>query len=42
MVIVGGDDGLNSRGHMIAGAAAGIAEHAVMFPVDTLKTMLQV
>lgn len=27
--------------HMIAGSAAGVAEHVVMFPVDTYKTHLQ-
>lgn len=28
--------------HMIAGSAAGLTEHVFMFPVDTLKTHLQV
>jgi Pyruvate/2-oxoacid:ferredoxin oxidoreductase delta subunit len=27
--------------HMIAGSVAGIAEHTVMFPVDTVKTHVQ-
>lgn len=27
--------------HLVAGAFAGIAEHAVMFPVDSLKTRIQ-
>ncbi|PVF99893.1 putative MRS4-protein of the mitochondrial carrier family [Serendipita vermifera] len=27
--------------HMLAGALAGISEHAVMFPVDSIKTRLQ-
>lgn len=27
--------------HMAAGAAAGIAEHVAMFPVDTVKTRMQ-
>jgi hypothetical protein len=27
--------------HMIAGSIAGIAEHTVMFPVDTIKTFAQ-
>ncbi len=27
--------------HMIAGSLAGIAEHTVMFPVDTIKTFVQ-
>ena len=27
--------------HMIAGSFAGIAEHTVMFPVDTIKTFVQ-
>lgn len=26
---------------MLAGAVAGIAEHLVMFPVDTVKTRMQ-
>ena len=28
--------------HAIAGSLAGVAEHSVMFPVDTIKTMMQV
>ncbi|KAF9485535.1 mitochondrial carrier [Pholiota conissans] len=28
--------------HMLAGALAGISEHAVMFPVDSIKTRMQV
>ena len=27
--------------HLLAGAMAGVAEHAVMFPVDTIKTRMQ-
>ena len=27
--------------HMIAGSFAGVSEHALMFPVDTVKTMVQ-
>ena len=27
--------------HLLAGAVAGVAEHAVMFPVDTIKTRMQ-
>lgn len=27
--------------HMIAGSAAGIAEHVAMFPFDTIKTHIQ-
>jgi hypothetical protein len=33
---------LTPYGHMIAGAAAGVAEHCFMYPFDTLKTRLQV
>ena len=33
---------LTPYGHMIAGAAAGVAEHCCMYPFDTLKTRLQV
>ena len=47
------DDALRNRGipnhaaqafmaHALAGAAAGMAETAVMYPVDTIKTRLQV
>ncbi|KAF9054344.1 mitochondrial carrier domain-containing protein [Panaeolus papilionaceus] len=28
--------------HMLAGALAGISEHAVMFPIDSIKTRMQV
>lgn len=28
--------------HMLAGALAGISEHAIMFPVDSIKTRMQV
>ena len=28
--------------HAVAGSAAGLAEHSVMFPVDTVKTHMQV
>jgi solute carrier family 25 iron transporter 28/37 len=34
-------EGMTFRQHMIAGAAAGIMEHIVMFPVDTVKTRMQ-
>ena len=27
--------------HMIAGSFAGVAEHGIMFPIDTIKTMVQ-
>ena len=27
--------------HMIAGSFAGVSEHSLMFPVDTIKTMVQ-
>lgn len=27
--------------HMIAGSAAGLAEHVTVFPIDTLKTHIQ-
>jgi hypothetical protein len=37
-----GVDGLNHAGHLVAGAAAGAAEHVVMFPVDSVKTRMQV
>jgi hypothetical protein len=37
-----GVDGLNHAGHLVAGAAAGAAEHVFMFPVDTVKTRMQV
>ena len=30
------------RRYMIAGAFAGVAEHCVMFPMDTVKTRMQV
>ena len=33
---------LDTRRYMIAGALAGIAEHCVMFPVDTVKTRMQI
>eukprot|EP00802_Teleaulax_amphioxeia_P019911 Tamp_20164.p1 GENE.Tamp_20164~~Tamp_20164.p1 ORF type:complete len:398 (+),score=41.57 Tamp_20164:84-1196(+) len=36
------DDGLNFRGHMLAGSIAGMSEHAFMFPADTVKTRMQV
>eukprot|EP01025_Chloroclados_australasicus_P014366 TRINITY_DN16728_c0_g1_i2.p2 TRINITY_DN16728_c0_g1~~TRINITY_DN16728_c0_g1_i2.p2 ORF type:complete len:335 (+),score=33.07 TRINITY_DN16728_c0_g1_i2:194-1198(+) len=35
-------DGLTFQGHMLAGAVAGITEHAAMFPMDTIKTRMQV
>lgn len=28
--------------HMVAGATAGIVEHVAMFPLDTIKTRMQV
>lgn len=34
-------EGLGFSEHMVAGAAAGIAEHVAMFPVDTVKTRAQ-
>ncbi|KFM22815.1 putative mitochondrial carrier C8C9.12c [Auxenochlorella protothecoides] len=34
-------DGLPFYQHMMAGALAGIGEHVVMFPVDTIKTRMQ-
>lgn len=35
------DETLTARQHMLAGAAAGMTEHMVMFPVDTVKTRMQ-
>eukprot|EP00871_Galdieria_phlegrea_P002004 jgi/Galph1/2804/GphlegSOOS_G1485.1 len=35
------DDALTAVQHMTAGALAGIAEHSVMYPVDTIKTRMQ-
>lgn len=35
-------DGLEFRQFMIAGSIAGLVEHMAMFPVDTLKTRMQV
>ncbi len=37
-----GVDGLNHAGHLVAGAAAGAAEHVLMFPIDSVKTRMQV
>lgn len=34
-------DGLSFPKYMLAGAAAGIAEHVAMYPVDTVKTRMQ-
>ena len=34
-------EGLATIGHMVAGSAAGVAEHCVFFPVDTIKTRMQ-
>eukprot|EP00873_Tetraselmis_striata_P006082 jgi/Tetstr1/426346/TSEL_016658.t1 len=34
-------DGLNLASYMAAGAMAGVVEHTVMFPVDTVKTRMQ-
>ena len=41
-MIADGVDGLNHAGHMVAGAFAGAAEHVFMFPIDTVKTRMQV
>lgn len=30
------------RRYMVAGALAGVSEHCVMFPMDTVKTRMQV
>jgi hypothetical protein len=35
-------DGLPFSRCMIAGAVAGMVEHVAMFPVDTIKTRMQV
>ncbi|GJD06608.1 Mitoferrin [Galdieria sulphuraria] len=35
------DEDLTAWEHMTAGAAAGMAEHSVMYPVDTIKTRMQ-
>ncbi|KAK9833663.1 hypothetical protein WJX74_002192 [Apatococcus lobatus] len=35
------EDVLTFRGHMVAGAVAGTAEHLAMYPVDTIKTRMQ-
>lgn len=35
------DETLSAVQHMMAGAAAGMTEHMVMFPVDTVKTRMQ-
>jgi len=37
-----GEDGLNYMGHMVAGSIAGMSEHAIMYPADTIKTRMQV
>jgi solute carrier family 25 iron transporter 28/37 len=34
-------DGLSFSKFMLAGSAAGVAEHVAMFPVDTIKTRMQ-
>ncbi|CAM6089627.1 unnamed protein product [Calypogeia fissa] len=36
-----GFDGLGFRQYMLAGSVAGMVEHMAMFPVDTLKTRMQ-
>jgi solute carrier family 25 iron transporter 28/37 len=33
--------GMSTAKAMVAGAAAGVAEHLVMFPIDTIKTRMQ-
>lgn len=35
-------DGLSFKQHMLAGSVAGMVEHMAMFPVDTVKTRMQV
>lgn len=35
-------DGLPLSRYMLAGAVAGMVEHVAMFPVDTIKTRMQV
>ncbi|KAJ7541885.1 hypothetical protein O6H91_10G081000 [Diphasiastrum complanatum] len=40
-IIVVEEDGLSFRQHMLAGSIAGIIEHVAMFPVDTVKTRVQ-
>mmetsp|Transcript_38559 Transcript_38559/g.46627 ORF Transcript_38559/g.46627 Transcript_38559/m.46627 type:complete len:385 (+) Transcript_38559:121-1275(+) len=35
-------DGLTFGSHMIAGAIAGMTEHTAMYPIDTIKTRLQI
>jgi len=35
-------DGLPFSRYMMAGAVAGMVEHVAMFPVDTIKTRMQV
>lgn len=35
------DETLTVQQHMLAGAAAGMTEHMVMFPLDTVKTRMQ-
>lgn len=39
--LVADQDGLTFYAHMIAGASAGMGEHMVMYPVDTIKTRMQ-
>jgi len=35
------DERFSAQQHMIAGAAAGMTEHMLMFPIDTVKTRMQ-
>lgn len=35
------DEDLTTLEHMTAGAIAGMAEHSVMYPLDTIKTRMQ-
>ncbi|KAA8496533.1 putative mitochondrial carrier [Porphyridium purpureum] len=39
---IGDDERFTHRQHMLAGAVAGMIEHSFMFPVDTIKTRMQV
>eukprot|EP00300_Choanocystis_sp_HF-7_P006718 c14864_g1_i2.p1 GENE.c14864_g1_i2~~c14864_g1_i2.p1 ORF type:complete len:340 (+),score=42.90 c14864_g1_i2:60-1079(+) len=35
-------EGLSYHQHLVAGAIAGITEHCIVFPIDTIKTRMQV